>query len=174
MLRDKQKKENSPITKTIVLVLILVFVMLIVGLGTYVFQVIKLQRDVPFLDPPESLNEADLIGVWQAKYMEWGVDTIIIQEDRTFDQLYIDKYFNDGNFKFESSQNIWWIEVLGDGRVHLHLQNGRYFLNGVMFAEQIDKGIVACPSGSSCEEDISLPIYLYDWIGNESIKLSNG
>ena len=105
MLRGKQ----PPITKTIALVLIFVFVIIVIGLGTYVFQVIKLQRDVPFLDPPELLNEADLIGAWQAKYMEWGVDTIIIQEDGTFDQVYIDKYFNDGDFKFESSLNLIYL-----------------------------------------------------------------
>jgi len=134
---------------------------------------IRLAQEAPFDNPPSSLTEIDLIGSWVTEYLGWGTDKIVLGSNGKYKQTFIDPSYENGEYIFESQWNDWWIEVLPDGRQHLHLENGKYFLAGVAFSEKITHGIVLpCrENDSSCEENprtITWP--LYDWIGKEYIE----
>ena len=134
---------------------------------------IQLAQEAPFDNPPSSLAEIDLIGSWVTKYGGWAerTDKIVLGSGGKYKQTYIEN----GEYIFESQWNDWWIEVLPDGRQHLHLENGKYFLGGVAFSEKMEGMVLPCKENdSACEENpITITWPLYDWIGNEFIEYSS-
>lgn len=98
--------------------------------------------EAPYSLPPSSLQESDLVGIWEARYRE-GVDTLTIRDDDTFKQVYRDRYEPD--YLYETPWNEWWLERFGDGRVRVHLQGARYYPRGIQTAE-LDGLKAPCPT----------------------------
>ena len=72
---------------------------------------------------PATFEEADLIGIWVAKY--WGglaTDTLVLREDGTYKQIYDDP---EGGFHYESDWQTWWVEYREVGYLWLHLDGMR-------------------------------------------------
>jgi hypothetical protein len=82
--------------------------------------------------PPATFRETDLVGTWEGHYgVPWGTDRLILREDGTFKQIYRDEK----GYVYETLWNKWWVEHFPDGRVRVHLEGGRWYLNGIKFAE---------------------------------------
>ena len=92
----------------------------------------------PYTHPPRTLDESDLAGTWEAQYMEWGTDRLVLQADGTFKLIYQDHV--EVGYQYETSWNEWWLESFSDGRVRIHLSDARYYLAGVEMAERIEAG----------------------------------
>jgi hypothetical protein len=169
------KKRNKIVT--ILIIFSILVLTIIVGFGVmrvsiYVIRGAQLQSEAPFMNPPVTISEDDLLGTWQTEYMEWGSDIITINRDGSFKQVYEDKHIEDGKFEYKSPRNSWWIEKLSDGRVYLHLKGGKYYLNGVSFAKRVDTGDSICIDDSPlCANATRLPLYLYDWIGDDFVRV---
>lgn len=86
----------------------------------------------PFLPPPVSLQERDLVGAWETDCGKRCAERIVLRSDGTFRQMYRDPRVED--YVSETSSNRWWLEHLAEGRVRLHLEGGRYYREGVEFA----------------------------------------
>jgi hypothetical protein len=84
-------------------------------------------------DPPQSFQDSQIAGTWEANYWGLGVDRLTIRADSTFRQTYRDR---SGDHAYETQWNTWWTERLADGRIWLHLQGARYYLGGVAQAER--------------------------------------
>jgi hypothetical protein len=81
--------------------------------------------EAPYDNPPENLEESDLVGTWEARYMEWGVDRLVLRSDGTFKQVFRKTYCHD--CISETEWNEWRVERFPDGRVRLHLEGARYY-----------------------------------------------
>lgn len=88
----------------------------------------------PYANPPSTFQDVDLVGTWETRYFNAGIDTLIIRPDKTFKQIYRDQTIS--GYVYETPWNEWWTERLNDGRIRLHLRGARYYLGGVQFAEQ--------------------------------------
>ena len=71
---------------------------------------------------PEGFSEADLTGTWVGDYFG-NIDTLIIQEDHKYKQIY--KSYTPGYLNFESEWQNWWLEKEMDGYALLHLYGMR-------------------------------------------------
>lgn len=87
----------------------------------------------PFLPPPVSLQERDLVGAWQTHCGKRCAERIILRSDGTFQQSY--RNLREEDYVAETSSNRWWLERLGDGQIRLHLDGGRYYREGIEFAK---------------------------------------
>ena len=137
---------------------------------------ISLANEIPFSNPPDPFDESLLTGTWITSYFGGGEETIIIQPDGKFKQIYRDRDVDDGNYTFETPWKDWWIERLSDGRLHLHLEGARYFLNGPSFAENENVYFVPCPNGGSpnCKDGLfRISFLFYDWIGKEFVEMTD-
>jgi len=103
--------------------------------------------EAPYLNPPATFQDSDLVGTWEARYWEAGVDTLIIRADGTFKQIYRDNYKKD--YVYETPWNRWWVERFPDGRVRVHFEGGRYFLGfterGEVFYDPFADELVKMP-----------------------------
>jgi len=82
--------------------------------------------------PPATFREIDLVGTWEGHYgYPWGTDRLILREDGTFKQIYGDEE----GYVYETPWNKWWAERFPDGRVRVHLEGARWYLDGNDFAE---------------------------------------
>jgi hypothetical protein len=90
-------------------------------------------QEAPYSPPPETLQESDLVGTWEAYYWGDSVDTLIMRDDGTFKQIFYDPA-EDG-YRYETPWNRWWLEKLPDGAVRLHLAGARYYPDGIETAE---------------------------------------
>lgn len=88
---------------------------------------------VPYSNPAETFQESDLVGTWEAHYMEWGSDKLILRADGTFKQVY--QHNTVKGYVYETPWNKWWVERFPDGRARLHLQGARCYLHGIRQAE---------------------------------------
>lgn len=88
----------------------------------------------PYLNPLATLQDSDLVGVWEVRYFGGGVDRLTIRADGTFKQVYRDAIRKD--YVWETPWNEWWLEHFSDGRARLHLRGARYYLAGIDFAER--------------------------------------
>ncbi len=89
---------------------------------------------VPYSNPSTDFRESDLVGTWETRYRKRGFDRLIFRADGTFKQIYKDHIEED--YVFETSWNEWWVERFPDGRVRVHLQGARYYLDGIRVAER--------------------------------------
>ena len=82
--------------------------------------------------PPATFRETDLVGTWEGHYgIPWGADRLILREDGTFKQIYTDEK----GYVYETPWNKWRVERFPDGRVRVHLEGARWYLDGIEFAE---------------------------------------
>jgi len=80
------------------------------------------RRDQLCLELPESFSTDDLIGTWIASYSLNDTDTIIINADGTYKQIYDDP---DSSLFYESDWANWTIEFRESGYARLHLKGMR-------------------------------------------------
>ena len=81
--------------------------------------------EAPYFNPPADFDESRLVGTWEARYMEWGVDRLSLRPDGTFKQLF--RKTNCEDCVSETGWNKWRVERFPDGRVRLHLERARYY-----------------------------------------------
>jgi hypothetical protein len=72
--------------------------------------------------PPETFQEADLVGMWVAKYGGDSTDTLIIREDGTYRQIFDDPI---PGYHYEGDWQRWWLEPRESGISHLHMEGMR-------------------------------------------------
>lgn len=102
-----------------ILLIILVLVMLIASCTTDISK---------SSNPPETLQEFDLVGTWMANYGSYrGIDRLVLREDGLFQQTYENP--RDG-YVFQTSWNQWRLDHLADGRVRIYLKGARYYAGG--------------------------------------------
>lgn len=74
---------------------------------------------------PETFEESDLIGTWYSRYNSLSNDTITLQADGTYKQVYRET----NGYTFESPLNRWYLEHRPDGGTYLHLVKMHYCLS---------------------------------------------
>jgi len=107
---------------------LIVFLFMLLG-----FSLVSCQPNYRFIHPedegkaqncdplPNSFNEEDLAGTWQAEYFGGlASDILIIREDGKFKQILTSEPRN-----FESEWQNWWFEFYDDGYGVLHLTGMR-------------------------------------------------
>jgi hypothetical protein len=76
--------------------------------------------------PPIAFTEDDLIGRWETIFLKYSVETLIINKDYSFTQIY---ETTSPNQRYEG-QGSWWMEQRESGCTYLHLEGMRYFYGG--------------------------------------------
>jgi hypothetical protein len=94
---------------------------------------LRLCVQAPYLPPPASFDEAELVGAWQAHYGR-SVDTLTLKSDGTFAEIYEDRY--DEEYVFETAGTNWWMQRYPDGRVRVYLEGARFYEEGTRLAEE--------------------------------------
>lgn len=123
--------------------------------------------EAPYSTPPSTFQESDLVGTWETHYGR-SVDRLILRKDRTFKQIYRDGYRKDDIY--ETPWSRWWVERFPDGRIRVHLQRARYYVNGIRVAE-LDG------MGDPCPEELPdcgwghRPQSFYDPFADESVEM---
>ena len=87
----------------------------------------------PYLSPPASFEDEDLVGTWRAHYGA-SVDALILKADGRFKQIYEDGY--DEDYAYETPWNEWRVERYADGRARVYLEGGRYYEQAAVIAEE--------------------------------------
>jgi hypothetical protein len=87
----------------------------------------------PYLPPPATFEDEDLVGTWRAHYDD-SIDTLILKPDGTFKQIYEDRY--DEDYVYETPWSGWWVERYADGRVRVYLEGARFYEEGTTVAEE--------------------------------------
>jgi hypothetical protein len=139
-----------------------------------VYKGVKLSNEAPFNIPPYPFDVNSLVGTWSTKYMGWGDETLIIQSDGKYKQIYLDNNINDGRYVFETPWNAWRVEQQSDRRIHLYLDGAKYFLEGVDAVDKTRGSLIPCPDADnpSCINGvIVVPFPAYDWIGDELVEM---
>ena len=109
--------------------------------------------------PPVTFRETDLVGTWEGHYgYPWGTDRLILREDGTFKQIYRDEE----GYVYETPWNKWWVERFPDGRVRVHLEGARYYVDGIEMAER--DGLRPAGVGGPPAHDF------YDWFAEGQEK----
>jgi hypothetical protein len=120
-----------------------------------------------YKNPPESFQSSDLEGIWRTHYGSQVTDQLIIKSDGTYKQIYEDSKIN---YFFETPWNKWWVENSQDGRMYLHLEGARYYLEGIERAER-DGMDMPCPSDfMNCGWD-KQPFLFYNPYTHESLEM---
>lgn len=87
----------------------------------------------PFINPPQTLQSADLVGVWKVRYgswgSEWGSEELTLNADGSFEQTYRGLGVPEAARTTKSRQS-WWLEPLEGGFVRLHLPGLEYNVSG--------------------------------------------
>jgi len=121
-----------------------------------------------YSNPPPAFQDFDLVGTWEAHYMEWGSDKLIIRADGTFKQIYTDHTAE--GYVYETPWSEWWIECFPDGRVRLHLQGARIYKEGIRIAELDGMGSPCPEEFPDCASEHT-PRPFYDPIAGESLNM---
>lgn len=69
---------------------------------------------------PEDFKATNLVGTWTAEYGINQIDMLMIKEDNTYKQIYIN-----GSNRYESNWMKWWLETRKNGLMRLHLEGMR-------------------------------------------------
>jgi hypothetical protein len=96
-------------------------------------QSVRFCLQAPYLPPPATFEDEDLVGIWRARY-DGRVDTLILRADGTFKQIYQDRY--DEDYVYETPWSDWWVERYADGRVRVYLEGARFYEEGTTVAEE--------------------------------------
>lgn len=90
----------------------------------------------------------------------------MLRADGTFQQT----YQRQNGYTFETGWNPWWLEPLPDGRIHVHLQGARYYLQGVEDAEE--EGLLQLPAALDSEPPRpALPNIYHDPYGPGNVEM---
>lgn len=84
------------------------------------------------LRPPAKFKEADLWGTWEAEYGLVEVDTITLNSDGTYQQVFTGL----DNYSYSSPSNRWWVEYRSSGCVYVHLEGMRYYASSRSIGEK--------------------------------------
>ncbi len=121
-------------------------------------------------NPPPSLRISDLEGVWRTHYSPGTTDIIIIRSDETFKQVFED---SDEEYIFDSGWNHLTLEKSQNGTIRLHLQGGRYYLEGISVAETNGRKNPDQPClGTDCTWGLK-PRSFYDPFADELVQMVN-
>jgi hypothetical protein len=121
----------------------------------------------PYDAPPSDLDEADLVGTWEAQYAGYSIDALVVRADGTYKQVYQD---HAEDYTFETPWNEWWVETMADGAARLHLQGARYYPDGALIAELDGVGLPCPESEPDCWEGLDLPPYgFYDPVQEDTV-----
>jgi hypothetical protein len=99
-------------------------------LGSFIF-ILVLACGISYSDRPQTLEESDLIGVWQAEYGVDRVDTLTLKADGTYQQIYSEP----NGYFYESPWNKWFVEHRASGKIYVHLEGMRYYVSGIGLGE---------------------------------------
>ncbi len=126
--------------------------------------------EAPYSNPPMNFQDSDLVGTWEAHYMEWGIDKLILRADGTFRQIYHD--YIEEDYVYETPWNEWSIEQFSDGRAWIHLQGARFYHEGIKVAERDGMH----PLGPEDQPDYwgesgPPPFSFYDPVAEESLHM---
>jgi len=122
----------------------------------------------PYSSPPADLTAADLAGTWQVHYGERGVDTLVIESDGTFRQLYEDFLVED--YVFETGSSTWRLEPDGRGGVRIRLALARYYLRGIATAEGRKTRVPSAQEDVRSTPAVPIEFPLYDPIAREAVQ----
>jgi hypothetical protein len=98
-----------------------------------------------------TFEAAELVGTWEATYEEVGphhvsgVEILTLRADGTYQQI----FRGEGGYVYTSPWYKWWLE---DRRV-IHLERGRFYPEGIIWAEWLGRGDAI--------------VYTHDWRGRE-------
>jgi len=110
------------------------------------------------LDLPETFSPDDLLGTWVASYSLNDIDTIIINADGTYKQIYDDP---DADLFYESDWADWTIEFRESGYARLHLKGMKRAGEDASVFERVDGGV-----------DSELYTFI-DYCENEVVEMPN-
>lgn len=122
----------------------------------------------PFHNPPATLQVSDLSGIWEAHYNSGGVDRLVITPESTFQQSY-----SQLGYSFKTEWSKLRMERFPDGRVRLHLEGARYYLEGIEFAE-LNGRRYPCPAEDldKCLGRLEMgPFHFYDPIVRDFVEM---
>lgn len=140
-----------------------------VGLSVLVLLMASACCEVRYSNPPPTFRDSDLVGIWEVRYSGQRVDTLIVQADGTFKQIYHED--TEEGYIYETPWNEWWVERFSDARARVHLQGARLYWEGIGIAEL--EGM----SGDPCPEELpdchwdEEPWSFYDPIADESLSM---
>lgn len=122
---------------------------------------------IDFTNPPD-LQSSDLEGLWLTHYTSRTTDTITIKADETFRQVFKNSR---QNYVFDSGWNKWTLEKLQNGETRLHLQGGRFYLEGIPLAEKNGRRNPGNPClGGDCSWGLG-PDPFYDPFSDELVEM---
>ncbi len=122
--------------------------------------------EAKFSTAPSEIQIGDLAGTWEGRY-HLGADRLILRPDGRFRQIYRDSYRV--GYSYETPWNRWWLERFPDGRVWVHLQGARYYLDGIEVAEL--EGISPFPLPESVEGGGERPELFYDPFSDQLVEM---
>lgn len=131
----------------------------------------------PFSDPPISINEGDIVGVWKNTYgflPSFGInlgysasDYLIIREDGKYKQC-----FQDDDYSFTTPWLDWHLEYFPNGNIRLHLEGARNYSVSKKLAER--NGLhYECPEQYSDCTLASQPYPYFDPFEEEYVPMIN-
>jgi hypothetical protein len=112
-------------------------------------------------NPPQNLTLMDLVGKWTASYSPDKIDSINIDADGNFTQIYENTHIK---YVFKSEKNQLALEKLTNGIIRLHLPGGRYYLEGISVAETNGRSVSNEPLGLKYSP-------FYDPFANTAVKM---
>jgi hypothetical protein len=122
-----------------------------------------------FTNPPKTFQESDLVGTWQTSYEKNETDTLVIADNGTYQQKYVDQ---NTKYSFVTNWNSWSLEKNPDGSIYVFLSGGRYYVEGVRIGELNGRGD-SCPSNLPACISGSSPRIFYDPYSKENIEMVN-
>jgi hypothetical protein len=101
----------------------------------------------------ERIEALELSGKWQAEFNASAIDTLIINSDGTYKQVFVNSA---SNYQYESQINSWWLEDLPGGGIYLHLSE-------MLYCEGFDR----------CVNPSNVNLGFYDYCGNKWFNLNH-
>jgi hypothetical protein len=146
-----------------------IYMLFVLGISMIMISIGVTACSPKYTNPPQSLQDLDLVGTWQTSYEEGRVDTIIIEANGIYRQKYIDK---NTNYVYETDWNSWRIENNPNGSIYIHFSGGRYYLAGIRIAELNGKGD-PCPSDLPDCISGNNPRIFYDPYSKSNVEMLN-
>jgi len=115
--------------------------------------------------PPKEFTEADLVGTWVARNLNFTIDTLILRADSTYKQII---HLDDPATDYESDWLPWSIEYDENGFPYLHMDGMRLcaYAPDLIDCEQVGGGEENQGSFNSG--------YWYDYCKREMVLMPNG
>jgi hypothetical protein len=149
----------------------LILILVAIGIGV-IFVItakkgVTLALEAPFINPPRSLDKNMLVGIWSVKYSTTRIDTLFVNENGTFQQVYFEQ-----GVVYKSDWSNWYLEKINDERIYLHLKGAKNYFYG--FTKTIQESTPCQNKDNKCGEiKIQVPVRAYDWIGKNWVDSDN-